>query len=139
MKRTHKLVLLATGLGILFSIPAVISGLNVGAPAPTLAPVKPSAVQQKAEDMEYAQRLRATQAIGMLRTTMRNPDSFQPYSVIAMKDGSLCIGFRAQNGFGGMDKGLAVETPKGKITADADVYNHFCADKSGTELWGTRD
>ena len=45
-----------------------------------------------------------------LRHMMRNPDSFKIEKATQEPDGAICYTYRAQNGFGGMDKNNAVAT-----------------------------
>jgi len=73
-----------------------------------------------------------------LKEAMRNPDSFKLVKVITLDDGTSCYEYRAQNGFGGMDVGRAVVTPKGRISiSDSDgfasTWNKSCANKSGED------
>jgi hypothetical protein len=67
-----------------------------------------------------------------LRDSMRIPDSLILEEVWANEDGSvICFKYRAQNGFGGMNRGEAY-TQNGMIQVDADAasYNRFCVGMS---------
>jgi hypothetical protein len=55
-----------------------------------------------------------------------------------MKDGTVCYGYRPQNGFGGMNIGNAVFTPSGNFKTDemdgfAPLWNKYCANKTGDD------
>ena len=75
----------------------------------------------------------------MLKKAMRNPDSFKLTSALIIDaTGTTCYGYRAQNGFGGLNRGQAVLTPTGKFKSDemdgfAPLWNKECAHKTGTE------
>ncbi len=67
-----------------------------------------------------------------LQGSMRNPDSFKLEEVLIMGNGTVCYRYRAENGFGGMNREYAVLTPKGRLTTnDSDQWNRLCAHKSG--------
>lgn len=125
MKRMHKIVLIAVGAGCLASLPMILSG----GPAPETAPVVAAPPQRSNED--FAKRLRALQMVEAVKSSLRNPDSFTMSSVIYMKDGSICMSYRAQNGFGGMNVANSVETPKGKILPEANgnAWDKYCGGK----------
>ncbi len=58
-----------------------------------------------------------------------------------MEDGAVCYDYRAQNGFGGMNLGHAVLSPKGQFKANessgfTSLWNKECANKTGTvQTW----
>jgi uncharacterized membrane protein len=52
----------------------------------------------------------ATMAFNNFKKRLRNPDSLKVIKAYRMHDGSFCITYRAQNGFGGMTGGMAVYT-----------------------------
>ncbi len=69
-----------------------------------------------------------------LRKAMRNPDSFQLSQVLLMPDGSVCYDYRAQNGFGGMNREYAVLRASGQLTANENgLWNRECAHKTGED------
>jgi len=86
----------------------------------------------------------ATNAIAgakQLQQSMRNPDSFKLTQVLIMEDGAVCYDYRSQNGFGGMNLGHAVLSPKGQFKANessglTSLWNKECANKTGTvQTW----
>lgn len=73
-----------------------------------------------------------------LKNAMRNPDSFKLAQVLVMPDGGVCYGYRAQNGFGGMNGERAVLSPDGTMrTDDSDgfsrAWHRECAGKTGDD------
>lgn len=80
----------------------------------------------------------AVLAARSLREAMRNPDSFKLVSAFFTDDGAVCYGYRAQNGFGGLNVGKAVLSATGKFKTDetngfSSLWNKECAHKSGTD------
>jgi hypothetical protein len=63
------------------------------------------AEQEKRSEENYA---RAATGAKILKSSMRNPDSFKLSEVLVMSDGSVCYEYRAQNGFGGINVEHAV-------------------------------
>ena len=75
-------------------------------------------------------------AAKQLMDSMRNPSSFKLSNVLFMEDGAVCYEYRAQNGFGGMNVGSAVLSPRGTIKTNEmegyrTLWNLECANKSG--------
>jgi hypothetical protein len=96
----------------------------------------PSSRAAEAENGERTAR--AAKGAVMLRSAMRNSDSFQLASALFMSTGTVCYTYRAQNGFGGLDVGHAVLTSTGLIkTGESDgfptLWNQKCAKKMGQE------
>ncbi len=89
------------------------------------------AAEKKAKDAHW----QAAELGAMtLRKAMRNPDSFQLSQVLLMPDGAVCYDYRAQNGFGGMNREYAVLTASGRLTANENgPWNRECANKTGEE------
>jgi len=50
-----------------------------------------------------------------LKGAMRTPESFKLYSALLMANGAVCYDYRAQNGFGGMNRERAVLTTAGAL------------------------
>ena len=98
--------------------------------------------EQKAADQKKEERFqRAVAGAKQLQQSMRNPDSFKLAQVLIMDDGAVCYDYRAQNGFGGMNLGHAVLSPKGQFKANessgfTSLWNKECANKTGTvQTW----
>ena len=70
-----------------------------------------------------------------LKGAMRNPESFKLYSALLMTNGAVCYDYRAQNGFGGMNRERAVLTTAGALKLnDSGLWNKQCAHKEGKDL-----
>lgn len=91
------------------------------------------------EERTRGATLIATITAKELRSAMRNPDSFVLEEVL-MIDGThnLCFSYRAQNGFGGMNRERAVvdmKSGKTKLQSEGGfehLWNTHCAGKRGT-------
>lgn len=86
-------------------------------------------------------RLRTIAAARVLRKAARNPDRFVVESALAMDDNdSACIEFRAENGFGGMNREAAVLVNSRDIflrSEDPDfaaAWARYCAKKPGEDV-----
>jgi len=88
-----------------------------------------STTQEGVQDQ--AQLVFATLGAISLRKAMRNPDSFVLEEAHVMHDNSVCFVYRAQNGFGGMDREYAVLSAKGTMSTSDSAWNHLCAHKKG--------
>ena len=86
--------------------------------------------QEEARKQEQAKlddkKMVASLGAYTLKSSMRNPASFQLIKVFAMPNGAYCYEYRAQNGFGGMNVELSVLTPKGNMTENTGTYNKYC-------------
>lgn len=78
---------------------------------------------------------RAAIGAASLYRAARNPDSFKLETALGMPDGTICFVYRAQNGFGGMNRENAVLPPNAKsLTTSASVWNKRCANKTGDDV-----
>jgi hypothetical protein len=65
-------------------------------------------------------------AIEQLRQTMRDPDSLVVEFAGVTEDATtVCIQYRAKNGFGDYDKAIAIDTV-GRIANDVSTWNRLC-------------
>jgi len=87
------------GFGIFFGVSFVVAIANGG--SGTGQQAKAESSQDKLEkDRDYEAYLAAK----ALKASLRNPDSLSFDQILASDDGSIiCITYRAQNGFGGMN------------------------------------
>jgi hypothetical protein len=70
-----------------------------------------------------------------IRAASRKPDSVSFDSVVVMKDGTACYAYRAQNGFGGMNREHAVLLPNTRrLATSAGAWNAHCAHKQGSDV-----
>jgi hypothetical protein len=89
-----------------------------------------------------AAELRATRdlvVVRQLRAGMNNPESFQLEEALRMDDGTLCVAYRARNGFNAVMAGRAVIDAKRIVTSDdrdrfSGMWNRLCANKSGVDM-----
>jgi hypothetical protein len=119
---------------IVFGIFSVIGLIGAIISPPSPSPRKTAAQEQKDEATWETALLMAN----ALQKSMRNSDSFKLTSVLFMNDGSVCYEYRAQNGFGGMNVGQAVLSPKGSFRTDEmggfrTLWNKYCANKIGED------
>ena len=64
--------------------------------------------------------------VGSVKANLRNPESVKWESISANDDASVvCVQYRAQNGFGGMNREIVVYA-KGKVSQSAAVWNRHC-------------
>lgn len=82
----------------------------------------------------------AAVAAKALHDAMRNPDSFVLEKALVMDSGAVCIEYRAQNGFGGMNRASAVVPPGTTKLLNSDgpgfdkSWNKNCAGKTGHDV-----
>jgi hypothetical protein len=104
-----------------------------------LTPEQRAAEQKKAQDAAAAQALDEKNkkvrelvtlaTLATIRDGLRNPDSVKWSSVLADDTGKVvCVEYRAQNGFGGMNAAYAVSTG-GKVSSSSDTWNAKCANR----------
>ncbi len=125
-------------IGSLALVALIIIGSLVG-PQPSPMPsskAKAEARQDELNEIRDKQLPFAIMYMKSLRSAMRNPDSFQLNRANFMDNGAMCFEYRAQNGFGGLNVGQAVLTPKGifkteEMAGFTHLWNRECANKSG--------
>ncbi len=123
MSLMSKLILGLIGIGIASSM----IGQKPDSQAPVaLAPKEPV-------DPNIELRFRKTVLVAKtVKAALRNPDSVQWAGMLANDDASvICIEYRAQNGFGGMNL-EHVAFAKGKLQTSAQAWNKHCAAK---KMW----
>jgi len=96
----------------------------------------PKSPQQIAKDEALAVNVMAVQ---VLKRSMKNPDSFKLESALRMKDGTLCLNYRATNSFNAVVPGAAVIAQKTAATSDdrdkfRPLWNKHCAGKQGEDV-----
>jgi hypothetical protein len=106
----------------------------------TVAPKASETPEQKAKKAaEEAQFQRDVLAVKLLRSGMKNPDSFKLEQALRMPDGTLCLTYRATNSFNAIVPGHAVVSKDRIATSDSggaftSVWNKLCANKNGTDI-----
>ena len=125
--------LVVLGIIILASLSSIFSSTT-----PLPPPDTPGQAAAKKKQDEAVQR--ATVGAVALKKAMRDPESFKLESALVIEGtGAVCYGYRAKNGFGGMNMGHAVLSSDGKtfktdeMNGFTKLWNKECADKSGTE------
>lgn len=96
------------------------------------------AAEEKTKQEKEARFQLAALGAKSLHDSARNPDAFKLSEVLLMDDGAACYTYRAQNGFGGMNVGHAVISPKGTLRAEESdgfqsLWNKECARKTGED------
>jgi hypothetical protein len=114
---------------------------NSGGTAPTqpnqTAPATSTLASQTEQDSEDTARGKNAFTAGMLlRASMRNPESLVVEEAWSNKSGSMiCIAYRAQNGFGGMNRENAFETGGMISVASPASYKKLCRDATFEQTW----
>ncbi len=109
------------------------------APAPKLSKAE-EAAKAKGEAQFQRGLAKANVAVAALKASLRNPDSLVLDSVFLITEtAAVCIEYRAQNGFGGTNREIAVFAPDGTAKNGSDdqvrrLWNKECAKKPGREL-----
>jgi hypothetical protein len=84
---------------------------------------------------ESTSNTRAAMGGASIIAAARNPESVKFESVGLLKDETVCYRYRAQNGFGGMNREFAVLLPKGKnLQTSSSAWNLHCANREGTDI-----
>jgi RNA polymerase subunit RPABC4/transcription elongation factor Spt4 len=136
-RRTSKFTWIALGLVVV-----MVGVSQVGAPpsssSATAAALTPE--QKEAKQKADAALQQAMLGAKTLKQAMRNPDSFKlEQALVIAATGAACFEYRAQNGFGGMNRGQAVLTGDGKQFKSSDMdgfarlWKRECEGKSGQD------
>ena len=110
---------------------AIIIIFALAAPdTPEEAAVKAAQAARQAEvDLKANIRERQVGAmVGVVKSSLRAPDSLKVRSVIVLKDGTICMSYSAQNGFGGMNTEKIAANTTGVVD-----YSKNCNGKSGID------
>ena len=143
-------LLLSSWLVGAFDAPKSANQSSPDIPVPAVsAPVAPIELtpEQKAEqvakkakeDADNAKFARDVAAVRQLKSSMKNPASFDLEEAIRMDDGTLCVSYRARNSFNAVIPGEAVITKDRIYSSDkrssfVAQYNKLCANKSGRNM-----
>jgi hypothetical protein len=123
---THPFVMVSLSFSFWEVVGAIISEAVNANPIPA----------QTSSPNEKENTARAVLGARSLRSAMRNPDAFKLEQALVMSNCSVCYVYRAQNGFGGMNRGHAVLTGKGQFKSDemagfSALWKRECANKTG--------
>lgn len=136
-KKTSGCAMVAAGLLALVGIFMVVGMITNDYSTPSSAST--TSAKAKADDGSTEKSTRAQTLVLLIRKTLRNPDSFKAESVLVTDALSVCATYRAENGFGGMnreqavmsaDKTKALNSNERGFTA---LWNAECAGKTGLE------
>ena len=101
------------------------------------------AIKKAAREKENIRAAIEFAALKQLKSSMKNPASFDLESALRMDDGTVCVSYRATNSFNAVVPGSAVITATKIITTEdrksfTSEWNKRCANKSGVNLRGLR-
>ena len=104
---------------------------------PKPAEMSPEEKAKKAAD--DARWVREVVTVSQLRKSMKNPASFNLEQALRMKDGTLCLSYRATNSFNAIVPGRAVISKTTIATSDDEsrfvpLWNKLCANKGGEDI-----
>ena len=130
--RLGSLAIIGRGFLILFGFVIVMS--FYAATQKTAGAVSGSTKTSKDDANKLHREKLALAAVKSVRAVLRNPDSMVLETVLVDEEGDIaCITYRAQNGFGGMNRDQIVFTPQGGGESRT-VWNKFCAHKELYDL-----
>lgn len=124
-------------------IVAIAAAIIFGSPVrPTThePPESPAAAQPVDPNAEAERHALAETAAAVLqlKAAARNPDSFVLEQAVRTSPGEVCLTFRAQNGFGGMNRALAIAIgPLVSVEGSKDfetAWRSYCANHPGKEI-----
>lgn len=117
---------------------AAAVGVTIGALALFLEGPPQTPDEAAARSAEAARRAAAEGVVRGLRDLVRDPDSMVVEQALVSEAGDVvCVRYRARNGFGGMNRELAVLTPDGAGT-DAAAWSRHCTGAMHDELRSVR-
>ena len=118
--------------------------------SPPVAPIEltpeqkaEQAAKKAQEDIDNAKFFRDVSVVRQLKSSMKNPASFDLEDAIRMNDGTLCVYYRARNSFNAVIPGRSVITKDRIYTSDnrssfTAQFNKLCANKSGRSMRSIR-
>jgi hypothetical protein len=95
------------------------------------APARPQ--QEDSPELKNMKLLAMAGAIS-LRSAMRNPDSFRLANALGVSQHTVCVTYRSQNGYGGLNVGHAVVRQEGVSADDGARWNRYCGHQVGVNL-----
>ena len=144
--RTHTLMCAAfAGVVLLFAVFFVKNDLDNGWHWATAAEREREEWRQQQQQARAQEREAKVQKVVeraymgkiALRDAARNPDSLVVESVTFTDAGAICYEYRAQNGFGGMNRENAVLAPGAdRLKLSDAAWNTHCANRYVTDITG---
>jgi ribosomal protein L40E len=123
-KPAGKLAYIVLGLLAVGLVAAIANNpAPTNAATPSTAPTEQESPAKKAEYLRYSA---AAIAVVAVKDAMRDPDSLKIESARTNEDGStICVKYRARNGFGGMNQSFIVYL-SGKPYRTSAAWNKHC-------------
>lgn len=127
---------MSAGMVMLIAFGIVIGAYSLfGSSTPKPAATPEQNAQKEAEDKRYAL---ATITSKTIRDAMRDPDSLKFDHLLVNEDGTVvCAGYRARNGFGGMNHEVMILTKNGPSKKPTDWAN-YCIKSMHDMLWAAK-
>jgi hypothetical protein len=98
-------------------------------PSPVASTESTKPAKQKVDQAEEARFQKVAIAVRIVKSSMRDPDSFKLEFAGSNESGSvICMTYRAKNGFGGYNK-EQVSIVDGRLSEAASQWNRNCAHK----------
>jgi hypothetical protein len=111
---------------------SIVGGcISAMSPKTPTAPDSPEVVAAKAISEKHFQEV--VRVAKSLKSSAKNPASFELASAFRTADGTLCLSYRATNSFNAVVPGYAAAT-KGRIETGAAPWNSRCANKTGEDF-----
>lgn len=136
-RRTSALTWLVAGIALFLLIAGLLSPDSPPSSKSDAAVVAKKSPEEQRRDRNLQ---RAVVSVKALREAMRNPESFALEQALAMDTGTLCFSYRAQNGFGGMNRERAVLSADDQQFTNSSMdgfsrsWNARCAGKQGEDI-----
>lgn len=135
-KASNRNVLIGVGAGLV-ALVALGTQLPKGEPrTSSTSPIESPSASASASPVDDGSSLGAL-SVASLKASLRNPDSLTVESVLAAPAGKyVCILYRAQNGFGGMNRDHVVFTEAGGDPS-VGTWNRKCAHRQLKDVTST--
>lgn len=120
-KPVSKLTIVVVGL-----IAASFVGASINSDPENIKQPEKTAEEIAQEKAANIRKVAGIVAAGLIKESLRDPDSLKIEAMRVSEDGDIvCAGYRARNGFGGMNYEIAIFTPKGSSHEESD-WNEYC-------------
>lgn len=109
---------------------AILISLATAPPEPAAKAKTPEEIAQAEADEKMFQRVAA--ALRRLKSSMKDPSSFELVTAELTPAGNLCITYRARNSFNAVTPGLYVYTPE-MGTGEESAFTALCGGPAGKD------
>jgi DNA-directed RNA polymerase subunit RPC12/RpoP len=120
------------GLVGIVSVMMVMCTYNSASNSPGPAAITKTPEQIAAGNRKEAEFQDVVRGATLLKTAMKNPDSFKLESAVKMSGGAVCYEYRSRNSFNAVVPGFYVSLLGAGSTKPGD-WNKYCANKTGTD------